>query len=88
MYEINFAAMKSSAEHLQNIVNDLKKEIEELNSIEKELMNENVWKGPKRSEYVSNFHKYQNALGELYTNAAQHLQVLCEEMPIYMKPEQ
>ncbi len=87
MYEVNFTALKSAAEHLQNILKDLKTQIEELESIEKTMMNENVWKGPARSEYVANFRKYEAALAELYNSAVTHLQALQEEMEIYLRPE-
>ena len=50
-------------------------------------MNENVWKGPARSEYVANFRKYEAALAELYNSAVTHLQALQEEMEIYLRPE-
>lgn len=87
MYEVNFTALKSAAEHLRSILTDLKKQIEELGSIKATLLNEQVWKGPAHSEYVTNFEKYQAALEELYNSAVTHLQVLQEEMEIYLRPE-
>ena len=48
-YEVNFTAMKAAADHLSEILNDLSKQIDRMGEIESAMMNESVWKGPKRS---------------------------------------
>ena len=86
-YEVNFTAMKAAADHLSEILSDLSKQIDRMGEIESAMMNESVWKGPKRSEYVKNFDAYRAALTSLYNNGRDHLVTLQEEMTTYARPE-
>ena len=75
-YEIDIPTAEAAKKDLEEILNDLKREIGNMQEIEKNVLHDKNWKGPNKDKFRKKFEAYQDFLQKLYNNGVEHLVAL------------
>lgn len=86
-YQIDFAAMKNAMSNFETLLGKFQKEMKEIENTKTTTLNDNVWKGPNKTEFIKSLETYQAALEELYKTSAEHLTKLSTVVQAYANAE-
>lgn len=86
-FQINFSAMNTAMTHFDETLQEIQKEMKEIETIKTTTLSDSIWKGQKKSEYIQSLEKYQLALDELYRASCDHLVKLNEIVKLHVNAE-
>lgn len=86
-YTIDPAAAAQAIEQLNEILEELKSEIQNLTTVEEDILSDANWQGPKKQEYRTDFNVYLDAATKLMANGYEHLEALQGMVTAYIENE-
>ena len=86
-YSIEPAAASQAIDQLEQILEELRAEIERLSSVENDLLSDANWQGPNKQNFRNDFTAYLSAVAKLYDNGVEHLEALQGIVASYIENE-